>query len=146
MRQTLILQMTKRVMALVTAVMMMLEKAQNREITTKRNLTPSRLKNLLLDDSDDELTDHHDGANGALAQLINMKQEARKSVWMEKEKAYLSVRLRCAALLEISISAPLDCEVIFMMLLTMLRLIRSLEISISGALSTTQQREEAVQH
>ena len=39
----------------------------------KRNLTPIDLKNNL-DDSDDELTEHHDGADGALAQLIKMKQ------------------------------------------------------------------------
>ena len=34
-----ILEMLKRVMAVVTAVMMMLKTAQTREIMTKRNLT-----------------------------------------------------------------------------------------------------------
>ena len=64
-----------------------------------------------------------------------MKQETRTSVRMAKDKAYLSGRLRCAALIEIDISAPLDCEVILMTLLPMLRSIRSVEISISGAVS-----------
>ena len=75
-----------------------------------------------------------------------MKQEARKSVRMAKDKVYLSGLLRCAALLEMDLSEPLDCEVILMTLLPMLCLIHSLEKSISGAVSTTQQRAEAVQH
>ena len=57
MRQTLILEMTKRVMALVTAVMMMLKIAQTRvSDNDEEELDPSRFENLLLDDSDDELT------------------------------------------------------------------------------------------
>ena len=56
-------------------------------------------------------------------------------MWMSKEKAYLSERLMCAALIEISPSAPLECEAILMTLLPILRLIHSLEISISGAMS-----------
>ena len=67
-------------------------------------------------------------------------------MWLAKEKAYLQVRLRCAALLEIALSAPLDREVILMTLLPMLRSIRALERSISGAVPITQQRSEAVQH
>ena len=74
-----------------------------------------------------------------------MKQEARKSVWIAKEKSYLSGRIRCAALLEISLSATLDLKLILMTLLSMLHLIRSLGRSISRAVSTTQQRAEAVQ-
>ena len=62
-----------------------------------------------------------------------MKQEARKYVQMAKEWTYLSGWLRCAALIEIALSTPMDCEVIFMTLLPMLRLICSLERSISGA-------------
>ena len=104
------------------------------------------LKNVLLDDSDDEIIEYHSGADGALAQLIEMNHEARKSVRMSKEKAYLSGRIRCAALLEISLSATLDWEVILMTLLPMFRLIRFLDISVSEAVPTTQQRVEAVQH
>ena len=44
MRLNLILSMTERVMAVVTAVMMILKTAQNIEITTKRNLTHLNLK------------------------------------------------------------------------------------------------------
>ena len=40
MRLTLILAIIKRVMAVVTAVMMMLKTAQTRAIMMKRNLTP----------------------------------------------------------------------------------------------------------
>jgi len=111
------------------------ENITNQSDNDEEELDPSRLENLLLDDSDDELTEHHAGADGALVQLIKMKQETRKSVRMAKEKAYLSGRLRCAVLLEIALSAPLDCEVILMTLLPMLRSIRSLERSISGAVS-----------
>ena len=64
----------------------------------EEELDPYRLENLLLDDRDDELTEHHTGADEALSQIINMEQEARKYVRMEKEKAYLSGRLQCAAL------------------------------------------------
>ena len=113
------------------------ENSTNQRDDDEEKIDPSRLENLLLDNTYDELTDHQAGADGALAQLIKMKQEARKSVQMAKEKAYLSGRLWCAALLEISIYAPLDCEVDLMRILPMLRSIRSLERSISGAVSTT---------
>ena len=75
-----------------------------------------------------------------------MKQEARKSVRTENEKAYLSGRLQCADLIEISLSAPLDYEVSLMTLLPMLWLIRYMEKSMSGAISTTHQRSEEVEH
>ena len=65
---------------------------------------------------------------------------------MAKEKAYLSGRIWCADLLENYLSAPLDCEVILMTLLPTLRLILSFDRSISGAVSTTQKRAEAVKH
>ena len=46
MQLKLILAMMKRVMSVVTAVMMIPKTAQTREITMKRNLTPIDLKNL----------------------------------------------------------------------------------------------------
>ena len=64
-----------------------------------------------------------------------MKQETRKSVRMTKDKPYLSGWLWCADLLEIALPATLDCEVILMTLLPMLRSIPSLERSISGGVS-----------
>ena len=75
------------------------ENRTNQRDNNEEELEPYRLEKLLLDDSDDELTEHHTGADGAPAQLINMKQEARKYVWMANEKAYLSGWLRCASLL-----------------------------------------------
>ena len=44
MRLTLILEMIKRVMVVVTAVLMMLKTAQTREIMMKSKLTPIDLK------------------------------------------------------------------------------------------------------
>ena len=46
MQLNLILAMTKKVMSVITAVMMMLRTAQTREIMTKRNLTPIYLKKI----------------------------------------------------------------------------------------------------
>ena len=122
------------------------ENKTNQIYNDEEKLDPYRLENFILDDSDDELTEHQTGTNGALAQLINVKQWARNYVWMAKEEAYLSEWLWCAALLGIALSEPLDCEAILITLLPMLRSIRSLETSIYGAVKTTQQREEAVQH
>ena len=67
----------------------------------EEELDPYRLENIILDYSDDELTYHDAGTDGSLAQLINMKKETRESVWMAKEKAYLSGQLLCASLLEL---------------------------------------------
>ena len=103
------------------------ENSTNQRDNDKEELDLSRLENLLLYYSADELTEHHNGNDGSLAQPINMKQEATKPVWMEKEKAYLSRPLWCADLLELDLSAPLDCELILMAILPMLFLIRSLE-------------------
>ena len=69
----------------------------------KRNLTPIDLI-FFKDDSDDELTEHRSGADGLLAQLINMKPEARNYVRIENDKADLSGRLWCEALLEIALT------------------------------------------
>ena len=46
MQLNLILAMTKRVMAVVTVMVMMLKTAQNREIMIKGNLNPLDLKTL----------------------------------------------------------------------------------------------------
>jgi len=71
-------------------------------------LDPSQLENMLLEDSDAEMSDsgphgvleHHAGADKALAQLIKLKQEARKASQTERERVELCNRLRCATLLE----------------------------------------------
>ena len=46
----------------------------NQRDNDEEELDPYRLENLLLDDSDDELTEHHADADGELAQIIKMKQ------------------------------------------------------------------------
>ena len=46
----------------------------NQRDNDEEELDPYRLENLILDDSDDELTEHHDSADGELAQLIKMNQ------------------------------------------------------------------------
>ena len=122
------------------------ENTTNQRDNYEEERDPSRPENLLLDDIDDEITEYHAGADEALAQLIKMKQEARKYVLMTNEKAYLPRRFQCAAMLEIELSALLEFEVILMMLLPMFWSIRYLERSISGAVSTTKQRAEEVQH
>ena len=122
------------------------ENSTNQRDNDEEDLDPYRLENLFFEDSDDELTEHHAGADGALVQLINIKQEARKYERMLKEKAYLSGRLWCAAPIGKSLSAHLDCEVILMSFLPMLLLIRSLERSISEEVSTKHHRKESVQH
>ena len=127
MRLNLILYIMKRSMEVVTAVIMMLNDSTKQRDNYEEELDPYILENLLLYDSDDEITEHHTGTGGELAQPINMNQEARKSVRMAKEKAYRSGRLWCDDLLKIDLSGPLDCKVILMTLLPMLRLIRSLE-------------------
>jgi hypothetical protein len=68
-------------------------------------LDPSKLENLLIQSSDDEsingdILEHHEGADAALAQLIKLKQEAKKAGRKQKEKAELANRLRCMGLLE----------------------------------------------
>ena len=63
------------------------ENSINQRDNDEEELDHYRLENLMLDDSDDDLTEHHAGADGSLAQLIKMKQEARKSVRMANEKA-----------------------------------------------------------
>jgi len=71
-------------------------------------LDPAKLENLLLEDSDAEMSDsgfhgileHHAGADKALAALIKLKQEARKASQVERERIELCNRLRCAGLLD----------------------------------------------
>ena len=114
------------------------ENSTNQRDNDEEELDPYRLEKLILDDSDDELTEHHACADGAPAQIIKTNQEARKSVRMAKEKAYLSGRLQCAALLEIALSAPLDYEVNLTTLLPMLRSILSFgEINIWSGVNET---------
>ena len=55
------------------------ENSTNQRDNDEEELDRSRIENLLLDDSDNELTEHHSGADGALAQPIKTNQESNKS-------------------------------------------------------------------
>ena len=103
------------------------------EDTEDIELDPSALENLLLEDrealgSDDEdemVLEHHSGADDALAQLIKLKQEARKAGQSKQEKAELSNRLRCFTLLESVFSSSkrneLPNKIALMVILPLLR-------------------------
>jgi len=68
-------------------------------------LDSSQLENMLLEDSDVEMgesgqLEHHEGADAALAQLIKLKQDAKKAAQSQREQVELRNRLRCAMLLD----------------------------------------------
>ena len=46
------------------------ENSTNQRDNDKEEIDPYKLENLLLDDSDDDLTEHHANSDEALAQLI----------------------------------------------------------------------------
>lgn len=107
-------------------------------------LDPTRLENLLLEDSDAEMSDsgfhgileHHAGADKALAQLIKLKQDARKASQTERERIELGNRLRCAGLLD-SLFAPtvfksgwLPVEAVLGSIVPILRSCKAIEKSI----------------
>ena len=56
------------------------ENNTNQSNNNEDELDPSRLENLLVDNSDDEATEHHAGADRSLEQPIKMNQEKRNSV------------------------------------------------------------------
>ena len=72
-------------------------------------LDASQLQNFLLQDSDDDesmVLEHHAGADKALAKLIKLKQDARKSGQQARERVDLANQLRCTLLLETVLSNP----------------------------------------
>lgn len=109
-------------------------------------LDPSRLENMLLEDSDAEMEDvleHHAGADKALAQLIKMKQDTRKASQSEQERIDLCNRLRCASLLE-SLFSPsvfksglLPLEAVLGSMVPILRSYKSIAKSIEKTSSST---------
>jgi hypothetical protein len=79
-------------------------------------LDPAQLESLLLEDSDAILDDddgievgmleHHAGADAALAQLIKLKQDARKAGRQALERLVFAKQLRCMLLLDTLLSNP----------------------------------------
>lgn len=96
-------------------------------------LDPSALENLLLedmdaigsDDEDEAILEHHEGADGALAQMIKLKLEARKAGQSKREKAELSNQLRCLPLLDTIFTSSkryvLPTKITLMVILPLLR-------------------------
>jgi len=67
-------------------------------------LNSDRLNSLLEDDSDADIDmgelEHHEGADAALAQLIKLRQDARKSSRKARERLEHEKQIRCTLLLE----------------------------------------------
>jgi hypothetical protein len=107
-------------------------------------LDSNNLQAMLEEDSDADVDvgelEHHEGADAALAQLIKMKQEARKAGQQVREKLEISHQLRCSLLIEVLIARPeawkhlLRSNVILKMLVPMLKHRRDIEKSLKKAM------------
>ena len=101
-----------------------------------------------LDISDDENSNgggdrSDDDAENITNQRENDEEELDPSIWQRIRHTCLDI-FGVMIFLKTTISAPLDCEMVLMMLLPMLWSIYFLERSIYGAVATTKQRVEAV--
>ena len=70
----------------------------------------SKLQAMLEEDSDadvdEDVLEHHEGADAALAKLIKLKQDARKAGQLVQERIEVSNQLRCTLLLELLLGRP----------------------------------------
>mmetsp|Transcript_4912 Transcript_4912/g.11246 ORF Transcript_4912/g.11246 Transcript_4912/m.11246 type:complete len:1423 (+) Transcript_4912:56-4324(+) len=117
-------------------------------------LDPIKLENLLLEDSDAEMSDngvhgvleHHAGADKALAALIKLRQEARKASQTERERIELCNRLRCASLLDslfslsVSKSGWLPIEAVLGSIVPILRSRKAIAKSIQASSSANAKK------
>jgi hypothetical protein len=75
-------------------------------------INPDRLRSFLEEDSDADVDEteleHHEGADAALAKLIQIKQEARKAGQMARERTNILRQLRCSLLLETLLNGKPD--------------------------------------
>jgi urease gamma subunit len=78
-------------------------------------LDPAQLESMLLEDSDalldeedddEDVLEHHAGADAALAQLIKLKQDARKAGRQALERLEIARQLRCVMLVDTLLSNP----------------------------------------
>ena len=95
-------------------------------------LDKDQLNDILMEDSDEDpqdILEHHAGADKALAKLIKMKQEARKSGQAALERVDIAIRMRCVVLLETALAHPslLEDSAILMAILPILRTRRSID-------------------
>ena len=74
------------------------------EEETELELDSSKLQSLLEEGSDADVDEgeleHHEGADAALAKLIQLKQEARKAGQVARERAEIARQIRCIVLVE----------------------------------------------
>jgi hypothetical protein len=110
-------------------------------------LDPAQLENLLLDDIDDNVheLEHHAGADHALAALIKLKQDSRKSAVQERERMEIARRIRCISLLDVlfsnKISNQLQSEDISACVVRLLKTRRDLEKTISSPVTNPGQEK-----
>ena len=111
-------------------------------------IDPDKLKTLLEEESDadadvDETElEHHEGADAALAKLIQLKQEARKAGTLAKERAEIARQIRCIVLLEVLVVGKdgnwgtlLRADLVMQMILPILNYRSEVAKSLSKALS-----------
>lgn len=106
-------------------------------------LDNDRLNSLLEDDSDAEIDvgelEHHEGADAALAMLIKMRQDARKSSRKARERLELEKQIRCTLLLDTLLeksekwAALLRSDVILELALPLLTFRNKLEKSLANS-------------
>jgi hypothetical protein len=79
-------------------------KAEDGSIESEVEIDGSRLQSMLEEASDAEIDEkeleHHEGADAALARLIEIKKEARKAGQMAREKTEIARQIRCIPLIE----------------------------------------------
>jgi hypothetical protein len=105
-------------------------------------IDPSKLQSML-EDSDAEIDvgelEHHEGADAALAKLIQLRQENRKASQQAREKVEISNQLRCTFLVELMFLRPENwnnlfrSDVILGLLLPMLKHRLEIEKSLEKA-------------
>jgi len=80
------------------------------ELDSDVEIDPSKLQTMLEEESDvdvdENVLEHHEGADAALAKLIKLKQDARKAGQQARENIEVSNQLRCTFLLEILLGRP----------------------------------------
>eukprot|EP00548_Thalassiothrix_antarctica_P002998 CAMPEP_0194144876 /NCGR_PEP_ID=MMETSP0152-20130528/13864_1 /TAXON_ID=1049557 /ORGANISM="Thalassiothrix antarctica, Strain L6-D1" /LENGTH=1413 /DNA_ID=CAMNT_0038844891 /DNA_START=70 /DNA_END=4311 /DNA_ORIENTATION=- len=114
------------------------------------NLDNEELQTMLMEDiSDGEEVEHHAGADAALAQLIKLKQDARKAGQQARERVALSNHTRCILLFEIILrqadSHSLSSDFLSGIFLPLLRTRRRLEKAVmKGAVGQTTINEKRV--
>jgi len=72
----------------------------NKDVEIDEVKLQSLLEETFSEDDDDDILVHHEGADGALATLIQMKQDARKKALQQKQYEEISHSMRCFVLLE----------------------------------------------